>query len=231
VKAWLVRALAVLMSVVCLNLASSGQTTSPACVLPGAAQQGSLTSNMAVADLARQVRVASFSELARVHFQIQEFHSPNDYFRTRFSVSRFLFLLPMRYSVQVNPRLFTEQAPIPGVCAILAHELVHVATLSHGNRIRRFAIVRLVSGAYTARFERQADIEAIHRGYGAGLKTYRNWVYTHIAPGKVAEKKQRYFSPEEIDAIEQRLREYPEMLTYWRKHVPLNLDDVRKDPQ
>jgi len=181
--------------------------------------------------LAQQIGAASFPELARVKFQITDFDSPNDFFRTRFSLPRFVFLLPMRYSVQVNPRLFTEQAPVSGVCAILAHELSHLTALSRGNRIRRLGLVRLVSGSYTTRFERQTDLEAIHRGYGEGLKVYRNWVYSHIALGKVAEKKQRYFSPEEIDAIEQRLREQPEILTYWRKHVPLSLDDVRKGPR
>ncbi len=211
-----------------------GQATEPSCPRSdaGELQQGSPSSgpasNTAIADLARQVREASFPELARVRFQVSDFHSQNDYFRTRFSLPRFFFLLPMRYSVQVNPRLFAEQAPALGVCAILAHELSHLTALSRGNRIRRFGLVRLISGRYTARFERQTDLEAIHRGYGEGLKAYRNWVYAHIAPDKVAEKKRRYFSPEEIDAIEQRLREHPEILTYWRKHVPLDLAEVQK---
>ncbi len=205
-----------------------GQTTRQSCDPPNGSSQGNLQSDTAASDLARQVREASFPELARVKFQIQDFRSENDYFRTRFSVARFFFLLPMRYSVQVNPRLFTEQAPAPGVCAILAHELSHLTVLSHGNRIRRFGLVRLVSGGYTARFERKTDLEAIHRGYGEGLKVYRNWVYGHIASGKLAEKRRRYFSPEEIDAIEQRLREHPDILTYWQKHVPLNLADVER---
>jgi hypothetical protein len=210
---------------ICLVSARADQVVEQNC------SPSSRTSNAAVAELARTVRAASFPELARVEFQITNFHSQNDYFRTRFSLPRFVFLLPMRYSLQVNPRLFKEQPPALGVCAILAHELSHLIELSHGNRIRRLGLVRLVSGGYTTRFERHTDLEAIHRGYGEGLKAYRNWVYSHIASDKVAEKRQRYFSPEEIDVIEQRLREQPEILTYWRKHVPLSLDDVRKSPR
>jgi hypothetical protein len=208
-----------------LGSACLGQAPEPSC--PANAP----TSNAAVAELARQVRERSFPELAHIKFQVSNFRSQNDYFRTRFSLPRFFFLLPMRYSVQVNPGLFTEHAPTPGVCAVLAHELSHLTALSHGNRIRRFGLVRLISDSYTARFERQTDLEAIHRGYGDGLKDYRNWVYAHIAPSKVAEKKRRYFSPEEIDSIEHRLREHPEILTYWRKHVPLDLAEVQKSPQ
>jgi hypothetical protein len=34
------------------------------------------------------------------------------------------------FVVEVNPALFQEQAPADGVCAILAHELVHIVSLS-----------------------------------------------------------------------------------------------------
>ena len=109
----------------------------------------------------------SFPELAHVDLRVRSFRSQSDYFRTRFSLSRFLLLMPMRYFVDVNPALFQEQAPSDGVCAILAHELVHVVSLSRGNRIRRLGLVRLLSKRTDCtKFERRADLEAIHRGYG-----------------------------------------------------------------
>ena len=46
-----------------------------------------------------------------------------------------------------------------------------------------------------------ADLEAIRRGYGNGLKSYRRLVYAHIAPSKLQTKLHNYFSPEEIAAI------------------------------
>jgi len=135
--------------------------------------------------------------------------------------------MPMRYFVDVNPALFQEQAPADGVCAILAHELVHVVSLSRGNRVRRFGLVRLLSKQQTTKFERRADLAAIHRGYGDGLKNYRAWVYIHISPTKLQEKHRNYFSPEEITAIEMKLLEQPDLFAYWSEHVPMNLQEIQ----
>lgn len=176
----------------------------------------------------RAVKGSSFPELKGVTVGSGQFQSDADYFRTRFGVGRFLFLWPMRYRVEVNPKLFSEQPPADGVCAIVAHELMHVVQLKRGNRIRRFGLVRMLSGAYTARFERRTDLEAIARGYGEGLKSYRSWVYGHVAKGKVQEKRRRYFSPEEIAAIEKGLREKPSLLEYWRRHVPMSLEEAER---
>jgi len=129
----------------------------------------------------------------------------------------------MRYFVDVNPALFREQAPSDGVCAILAHELAHVVSLSRGSRIRRLGLVRLLSKRQTTKFERRADLDAIHRGYGDGLKNYRTWVYVHIPPNKLPEKRRNYFSPEEIAAIDKKLLEQPDLFAYWCEHVPMNL--------
>jgi hypothetical protein len=52
----------------------------------------------------------------------------------------------------------------------------------------RFDLVRLLSTPHTVKFERGADLAAIHRGYGDGLKSYRAWVYGHIPPSKLPEK-------------------------------------------
>jgi hypothetical protein len=180
----------------------------------------------AVGAVIQEVRRRSFPELARVDLRVRTFHSQSDYFRTRFSPSRFLLPVRMRYFIDVNPTLFQGQAPAEGICAVLAHELAHVVSLSHGNRIRRFALVRLLSPGYTARFERGTDLEAIHRGYGDGLKSYRNWVYTHIPPGKLAQKRRNYFSPEEIAAIQIKLQKQPDLLVDWRKHVPEDLQEI-----
>ena len=175
----------------------------------------------------QDIRGTSYPELVRVDLRVRSLRSHSDYFRTRFSLSRFLLLMRMRYFVDVNPALFQEQAPSDGVCAILAHELVHVVSLSRGNRIRRFGLVRLLSKGQTTKFERRTDLEAIHRGYGEGLKNYRNWVYTHIPPSKLQEKRHNYFSPEEIAAIEKKLLEQPDLFAYWSEHVPIDLRAVQ----
>jgi len=175
----------------------------------------------------RALRSASFPELANTDLRVRTFHSDADYFRTRFSLTRFFLPVRMRYFVDVNPNLFGQQPPTDGVCSVLAHELSHVVALSHGNRIRRLGLVRLVSSRYTAKFERRTDLEAIHRGYGDGLKDYRSWVYVHIPAKILVAKHRNYFSPEEISAIQVRLRAQAEMFSYWSKHVPLNLAEVQ----
>jgi hypothetical protein len=181
----------------------------------------------AVTAAAAEVRQAAFPELSADSFQVRQFRSASDYFRTRFSLWRFFLPVPMRYTVQVNPRLFAEQAPVAGVCGILAHELAHVVALRHGNRIRRLGLVRLLGGKSTRRFERGTDLEAIQRGYAAGLKDYRSWIYAHIPARDLETKRRRYFTPEEIDAIEKRLREEASALAYFRRHVPLNLAEIQ----
>jgi hypothetical protein len=177
----------------------------------------------AVGTVLQEIQSASYAELAHVDLRVRSFRSQSDYFRSRFSWSRFLLPVRMRYFVDVNPALFQNQAPSDGVCAILAHELVHVVSLSRGNRIRRLGLIRLLSKGQTAKFERRADLEAIHRGYGDGLKGYRTWVYVHIPPSKLQEKRRNYFSPEEIDAIEKKLLAQPDLFAYWSEHVPMNL--------
>lgn len=176
----------------------------------------------------QSIQATSYPELKHVDLRVRSFRSQSDYFRTRFSLSRFLLPMRMRYFVDVNPTLFQEQAPSAGVCAILAHELVHVVSLSRGNRIRRLGLVRLLSNGQTTKFERRADLEAIHRGYGDGLKSYREWAYVHIPPSKLQEKRRNYFSPEEIAAIEKKLLGQPDLFAYWSEHVPTNLRAIEK---
>jgi hypothetical protein len=177
----------------------------------------------------QDIRGTSYPELVNVDLRVRSFHSQSDYFRTRFSLSRFLLPMRMRYFVDVNPALFQEQAPSDGVCAILAHELVHIVSLSRGNRIRRLGLVRLLSKGQIAKFERRADLEAIHRGYADGLKSYREWVYGHIPPSKLQEKRRNYFSPEEIAAIEKKLLLQPDLFAYWSEHVPMNIREIQED--
>ncbi len=177
--------------------------------------------------MATQVATKSYPEVAHRDWQVRAFHSDYDYFRTRFSIWRFLLLFPMRYYVEVNPLLFDRNAPADGVCSILAHELVHVRDLTHGNRLRRFGLIRLFSPSYTIGFERRTDLEAIHRGYANGLKSYRTWIYANIPADKVARKRRTYFSPEEIAAIELELAANPGLLETWRKTVPRSVAEIQ----
>jgi hypothetical protein len=59
----------------------------------------------------QDIQGTSYPELAHLDLRVRSFRSQSDYFRTRFSLSRFLLPLRMRYFVDVNPALFQKQAP------------------------------------------------------------------------------------------------------------------------
>jgi hypothetical protein len=175
--------------------------------------------------LVNEIIAASYPELKSTAIRIKLFESKSDYFKARFGVPQF-FLGPMQYLVFVNPRVFKRSAPDEGVRAIVAHELGHVLYFKTRNRLKLLGLVRLASKTSTHRFERWADLQAISRGYGEGLKEYRQWLYKNIPASKLAAKRLTYFSPDEIDAILFASRARPDLLGYWLKNVPLNLNQI-----
>jgi hypothetical protein len=112
--------------------------------------------------------------------------------------------------------------------AIVAHELSHVAYLKKRNRLRLLAMVRLLCRGFARTFERRADLEAVSRGYGPGLKAYRQWLYQHIPPNSLVEKRRNYFSPEEIDFMLLSLRRCPSLLDAWIKKPPRGLQEIER---
>ena len=105
-------------------------------------------------------------------------------------------------------------------------ELVHIAL-----RVRAFRSQSdyfRTRFRYTVKFERGADLEAIRRGYGDGLKAYRTWVYNHIPPDRLQQKLRTYFSPEEIAAIQMKLQDQPDRFEYRKRHVPMNLQEIQR---
>ena len=151
-----------------------------------------------------RVRAASYPELAGKDIRVRPLQSESDYLQARFDAARFLLGRRMRYVILVNPGLNSQGAPEPGVNAIVAHELAHIAYYAKGRRVRLLGLIRLLSPAWRARFERATDKEAIRRGYAPGLKEYRRWLYTHVPAGKLKAKLRDYLSPDEIDAAVKR---------------------------
>lgn len=176
--------------------------------------------------LVGDIVASSFPELRKARIDIQSLESKSDYFEARFGISHF-FVGRMRYRIYVNPKVFEHRAPESGIRAIVAHELAHVLYFHNRRRIQLVGLVRLASKGFTARFERWADLIAISRGYGEGLKEYRHWLYQNVPSSKLLEKHRNYFSPEEIDAILSATQRRPELITYWLQHVPLSLDEIR----
>lgn len=176
-----------------------------------------------------EIKKASYPELLKSNIRVKPFHSRSDYFQSSFGLFQFLFYPKMCYIVRANPAVVERHAPESGLRAIIAHELAHTFYYKKGNRLRLFGLIRLISKGFTARFERWADLQAIARGYGEGLKEYRLWLYQNVPDEKLKEKKRNYFSPEEIDAIMSATRKRPELMNYWLKEVPRNLDEILSD--
>lgn len=176
-----------------------------------------------------EIRQASYPELLKSNIRVKSFRSSSDYFQSNFDILRFFFYPRMRYNVKANPAAFERQAPEPGLRAIIAHELAHTFYYKKGIRLRLFKLVCLVSKGFTARFERWADLQAISRGYGEGLKEYRLWLYKNVPDDKLKAKKRNYFSPEEIDAILSAMQKHPGLMDYWFKHMPRNLEEILRD--
>ena len=170
----------------------------------------------------------SYPELKNATIEVKTFESDSDYFRSKFSMSRYLTLQKMRYIIFVNPQVFQKNAPENGIRSIIAHELAHALYFKEHNRFELMGLVGLSKKSYTAKFERGADLEAISRGFGTGLKEYRAWLYQNIPPKKLEEKKRNYFSPTEIDLILEILQQNPAKIDEWRKRVPLGENDLRR---
>jgi hypothetical protein len=197
----------------------------------GAQKSVSTSTPADVADRVRlitdEVIAASYPELRDTDIRIKLFRSESDYFRARFSFRRFFFHRKMRYYILANSKLVERQAPENGIRAIIAHELGHILYFKRRNRIELLGLVRLLSKDFTIHFEKWADLQAISRGYGDGLKEYREWLYLHIPAKKMAEKRRNYYSPEEIDHLASVLQKHPEKLADWLKDVPKKpLDEI-----
>lgn len=175
-----------------------------------------------------EVRTAAYPELKGAKIKIELFDSKSDYFQTRFTVTSFLFKRRLSCLLMVNRNLFTHNVPDDGLRAIIAHELGHAFYFSSRNRIKLLGLLRLTSKGYTVRFERRTDMQAIIRGYGSGLKSYRLWLYGRIPANKIAEKKRNYFSPEEIELLEQVQTTNPRQIMKWAKQPPHSLVEIER---
>lgn len=71
----------------------------------------------------------------------------------------------------------------------MAHELAHTLFYKNKNRLELLGLISLLNRNFTVKFERKADLVAIEKGYSEGLIKYREWLYQHISPNAVKNKK------------------------------------------
>jgi hypothetical protein len=181
-----------------------------------------------VTKIIAEIAEKSYPEIKLKKIRVRTFASESNFFKARFSFTRYLTFQKMRHLVYVNPQVFTLNAPAEGIRGILAHELAHVLYYTEKNRLELIGLVGLVSVDFTAGFERKADLEAISRGYGEGLIKYREWLYQNIPAKDLEAKKRDYFSPGEISLIMRAIKQNPDLLNKLKKDVPRNLEETKQ---
>lgn len=169
----------------------------------------------------------SFPEIDASRIRIRAFSSESTFFKARFSICRYITFRNPRFLVYINRDLANRELPEKALEGIVAHELAHLSYYSRKNRFQLLGLAGLISREFTARFERGADLEAIIRGYGPGLISYREWLYKNVPGRLLARKKRDYFTPEEIRLISEALKSSPDLKAELRKNVPKNIDELR----
>jgi hypothetical protein len=171
------------------------------------------------------VRHASFPELERADISVYDLHSEFDHLQARFTVSSF-FARKLRYMILFNPEAIRRHVPADGLRAIVAHELAHINYYESQSRMGLLSLALLLLPAFTARFERKADLDAIALGYGPGLEIYRIWLYRNIPREAEAEKKRDYYTPDEIEALLQAETKHPGIMSKFSRCIPRNLAEI-----
>ena len=102
------------------------------------------------------------------------------------------------YRVLYNPVLFEDPPSQPAVAAILAHELSHIRDYTEMDSTELVEFGVWYASEDTAEYERATDESALWLGCADGLVQYREWLYSHIPPDAVDEKRRVYMTPGEI---------------------------------
>ncbi len=181
--------------------------------------------------LVNEIVTKSYPEIKLEKIRIKTFKSNSNYFKARFSYTRFFTFQKMRHLLYVNPSVFEKGAPGEGIRGIVAHELAHILYYTEKNRFELLGLASLASKSFTTKFERRADLEAIARGYGEGLIKYREWLYKNVPASKLDNKKRDYFTPEEIRLLIPALNKNPDLLDKLKDDVPLNLAETERAVQ
>jgi len=175
----------------------------------------------------------AYPELNAESLTISTFSEPDSYFQSNFEPLSLLNAHPV-YKIQYNPLIWQKQCPPEAIKGILAHELAHTLDYHQGKIPGLFLLlnqIRLYPGL--RRYERRTDLQAIYRGYGQGLKRYRDWIYAQLSLEERIRKQEIYFTPTEITLIEnafklaEKSNQREALFQYWYAQTPLNQSEIQ----
>ncbi len=164
-------------------------------------RDGDLASQRLASVLEKVLR-DSFPELDQDSCEIRlgTFNNPEYFFDTSHLSHGKIFLNRCVYRLGFNQAIFVNQIPDEALAAILAHELCHLVDYQKmtSPKILALGIRMLADEKFRAKYERQTDLCAIHRGYGIGLIEHKKWFYPLLSGDALLRKKKLYLRPEEI---------------------------------
>lgn len=102
------------------------------------------------------------------------------------------------YIVQINPVVLKTELSGAGTAAILVHELKHILDYTRMDALAFAEFGLWYAQGDVAEYERATDLFSMERGCGKGLIEFRLWLYNQISAEVLEEKKQNYYTPEEI---------------------------------
>jgi hypothetical protein len=189
--------------------------------------------------LLREIIAEAYPELNDITLTTGNFSESDSFFQSNFEPLSLFSEQPI-YRIEVNPRIWLLNLPPLALKAVLAHELAHTRDYHLGknagvNRLQNVLCVINQLRFYESlrKYEHRTDLQAIFRGYGKGLKQYREWLYPHLNAEELVRKQEIYYSPVEIEALMQalssseRVGKKNELLNYWLEQVPLTLTEIQ----
>jgi len=188
-----------------------------------------LTSIKQVMPLIEQIIERSFPELNNTKIVLGSVKSDSVFLESR-PVIHSLLSFKVKYKITINPKLLQLNLPLFALEGILAHELAHTAYYVTRGRLKTALTIFVFFNHHKhVAFERLTDIDAITRGYGKGIKAYREIVFQGLSENQKRIKSERYFSVEELDEIIAAHQYYPQLREGWLKEPPLNIARIQND--
>ncbi len=151
--------------------------------------------------LLNEVRSNLYPQLDGVRIDLEPIVSETVYFNAAFDPAN-VEMPPRerRYIIGYNRRLFDAPPSYAAVVAVLAHELKHVLDYTEMDTEALIEFALWYMREDIAEYERATDEHALIVGCALALREFRVWLYDHIPPDAVEEKRRCYYTPEEIDA-------------------------------
>ncbi|MBT3583346.1 MAG: hypothetical protein HN509_00450 [Halobacteriovoraceae bacterium] len=147
-----------------------------------------------------------FPRLKDAKITVSEFKSEAYYLQTGFG-NIFAHAWNRNFTIEINPKLYKCPPPPDALRAILAHELFHIQDYRNRSTFGMIGLgLKYTRNSATNSYERSADERVLQLGkdfkdpsFFKGIKEYRQWIYPKLNEKELKTKKERYFTPEEVD--------------------------------